>query len=655
MKLVQVGLATASVLVLFGCVSEQERREAQIAQTMVADIRSSIAAKDYDKAERLCDEGVTKCPTVDYDWASVKSNIAQLRQAIGQKEYAEWKRSDDGQASVSLEVFESKFKAGWRDRAKKKSMVRREQAMRIALYEKTVTNDLATIKKCYSRGYKYENPFLGERRRERNERSDWLAKWASPRLELAETDALAGEALLSDFGTKYLPNAYANYEKKREAVAELQQVFNEEFPQPWTIKSTDSKWNSFNKVLEKFVKTRTEFFICHDELCHYWLLSRFGVLRDNDFVQIDAKPLTVHLLPENIERAGYTLMKMIPMENKIAEFAAKYAPESNAIYQKMEREFKEIDALLSEVCKQRIQMDDVRYSRVLAVAISKRNDLVREMNALSYQLQAWHMDHRTTEKSSEDVAKCDAAMGRQLKPFVDALPSYIKEHTLGSVIARNDFINLNGGTLYHTDNRGKEYSTNIASFRMQRFEVTQLQWMLVMGDNPSERKGADLPVENVSWDDCQKFIKKLNEAEGTDYRLPTVNEWEFACRAGSRGTWCKGRNGEEIKDESVDRIGWFGYFDGGSSRTCKYIHPIGLKEPNLWGLYDMLGNACEWCVGEDPRLVNYERSERKFYHSYRGGSAYDGSGYFKYCDVSEGGIGRGPRINLGFRLAASSN
>lgn len=628
MKLVQVGIATASALILFGCVSEQERQEAQIAQTMVADIRSSIAAKDYDKAERLCDEGVTKCPTVDYDWALLKSNIAQLRQAIRQKEYEEWKRSDDGQASVSLAEFESKFKAGWRDRAKKKSMVRREQAMRTALYEKTVTNDLATIKKCYSEGDRYENPFLGERRRNWGEKSDWLAKWASPRLGITETDALAGEALLSEFGTKYLPNAYANYEKKRDAVAELQQVFNEEFPQPWTIKSTDSKWNSFNKVLEKFVKARTEFFICHDELCHYWLLNRFGVLVEKDFALIDAKPLAVHLLPENVERAGYTLTKMAPMESKIADFAVKYAPESNAIYQKMGREFKELDALLSEVFKQHIQMDDVRYSRVLAAAVAKRKDLVREMNALFLQLQTWYMDHKTTEKSSEDVAKCDAAMGKQLKPFMDALPTYIKECATGPIIAKSEMVAI----------PGRRYC-------MQRAEVTQLQWMLVMGNNPSHFRGPDRPVEHVFWDDCQEFIKKLNELDEAHYRLPTEKEWEYACRAGSKGDWGMRANGEE---GPLDVMGWY----GGSGNGDEGTHAVALKEPNAWGLFDMHGNVPEWC--EDLNNELNKLGVGGSYRVYRGGGWDDGA---SYCSAScrFDNIPVYGRNDRGLRLAASQN
>ena len=584
--------------------------------SMVCTVILALALGGCVSAERMAeysawqqsDDGVASVPLEEFEskYQSGWRERAATKKAQ-RLEFEGWKASDDAVANASMEDFVSKYQNGWRERAetKKKERLAREAkeaaerermakeraaaerarlakeaveraekqrlAMRTALYEKTVEQDLAAIKRCYSKGDRYENPFLGNRRHEQNENSDWLAKWSSPRLGLPEADSLAGAALLSEFGVKYLPNAYANYEKKRDALAELQQVFNEEFPQPWTIKTTDPKWNSFNKILEKFVKARTEFFICHDELCHYWLLSRFGVLSDKDYSKIDAQRLAVHLLPENVD-AGYTLVMMNAMEEKVAEFAVKYAPESNAIYQKMCREFKELDALLSEVLKQHNQMDDVRYSRVLAAAIAKRNDLARGMNALSLQLQTWYMDHKTTEKSSEDVTKCDVAMGRQLKPFMDELPSYIKEHALGPIIANSEMIKIPG-----------------QRYRMQRTEVTQLQWMAVMGNNPSNFHGPDRPVENVSWNDCQEFVKRASQMDGCRYRLPTEKEWEYACRAGSTTDWGRRVNGE---CGPLEAMGW--YFDD-RNRGTRGTYAVALKEPNVWGLFDMHGNVWEWC------------------------------------------------------------
>ena len=118
-------------------------------------------------------------------------------------------------------------------------------------------------------------------------------------------------------------------------------------------------------------------------------------------------------------------------------------------------------------------------------------------------------------------------------------------------------------------------------FYMGKYEVTQEQWEAVMGKNPSSRdKGAKLPVEKVSWNDCQEFIKKLNAKTNGGYRLPSEAEWEYACRAGTKTAYSFG---EDITKSDADV---------GSSTKAK---AVGSYRPNAFGIYDMHGNVWEWC------------------------------------------------------------
>ena len=129
------------------------------------------------------------------------------------------------------------------------------------------------------------------------------------------------------------------------------------------------------------------------------------------------------------------------------------------------------------------------------------------------------------------------------------------------------------------------HSVTLSGYYIGKTEVTQALWQAVMGSNPSDLKGDDLPVECVSWDDCQEFIRKLHSLTGENFRLPTEAEWEFACRGGnnSRGYKYSGSN-------YIDDVAW--YWDNSGDKT----HPVATKLPNELGIYDMTGNVLEWCA-----------------------------------------------------------
>ena len=163
-------------------------------------------------------------------------------------------------------------------------------------------------------------------------------------------------------------------------------------------------------------------------------------------------------------------------------------------------------------------------------------------------------------------------------------------------------------------------------FYLQTTEVTQAQWKAVMDQNPSSQKicGDNCPVEQVSWDDAQRFIQKLNRKEGTDkYRLPTEAEWEYACRAGSTTAFANGDITELQcdRDPNLDAIGWYCW------NSKNRIQPVAQKKPNAWGLHDMPGNVQEWCqdwfgVYPSDEVTNPKGPPSGSYRVMRGGTWY---------------------------------
>jgi formylglycine-generating enzyme required for sulfatase activity len=169
-------------------------------------------------------------------------------------------------------------------------------------------------------------------------------------------------------------------------------------------------------------------------------------------------------------------------------------------------------------------------------------------------------------------------------------------------------------------NQGRQHEVTLTkAFYMGKYEVTQEQWEAVMGNNPSERwyvlrgnnpsertKDGKLPVTDVSWDDCQNFIKKLNSKTSGGYRLPTEAEWEYACRAGTTTAYSFG-----------DKVG--------PNDLSDKLQAVGSHKANAFGLYDMHNNASEWCedwFGEYPFAVTDPKGPATGkYRVHRGGSS----------------------------------
>ena len=136
----------------------------------------------------------------------------------------------------------------------------------------------------------------------------------------------------------------------------------------------------------------------------------------------------------------------------------------------------------------------------------------------------------------------------------------------------------------YSDEKPLHQVTLTNDYYMGKYEVTQALWEAVMGSNPSNFKGDNLPVEKVSWNDCQEFISKLNSLTGRKFRLPTEAEWEYAARGGK-----KSRSYQYSGSSNISDVAWY---DGNSGSKT---HPVGTKQANELGIYDMAGNVSEWC------------------------------------------------------------
>lgn len=187
-------------------------------------------------------------------------------------------------------------------------------------------------------------------------------------------------------------------------------------------------------------------------------------------------------------------------------------------------------------------------------------------------------------------------------------------------------------------------------FYIGTYEVTQIQWEVLMNENPAVFRrlpdAGNRPVESVSWQDCQKFLRRLNGLNLGDFRLPTEAEWEYACRAGASTAFYWG---DDRLYREVDEHAWV------NSRSYAMTHPVGQKKPNAWGLYDMSGNVWEWCSDwyapypsqeerEDPQGPSEGKAK-----VFRGGSWYDFPVSQRSANRHRHGLDQGYTA-IGFRL-----
>ena len=279
-------------------------------------------------------------------------------------------------------------------------------------------------------------------------------------------------------------------------------------------------------------------------------------------------------------------------------------------------------------------------------------NIITGSHTISISKAGYNTYTQTVVIAESKTTTLNATLTKQATTTVTPTP------TATSNIGNIEMIFVKGGTftMGATAEQGSDafdfekptHSVTVSDFYIGKYEVTQAQWRAVMGSNPSCFKGDNLPVEEVSWDDVQEFIKKLNAKTGKRFRLPTEAEWEYAARGGNQSKGYKFSGSNSISD-----VAWY---DDNSRRKT---HPVGQKRPNELGIYDMSGNVFEWC---QDWYGSYSSSSQTNPTGPSGGSSRvlrGGSWCIsaRYCRVSyrNSSYPDSRYSSIGFRLALSAD
>jgi len=250
-------------------------------------------------------------------------------------------------------------------------------------------------------------------------------------------------------------------------------------------------------------------------------------------------------------------------------------------------------------------------------------------------------------EGAEAIAK-EAADKEAAKRDAERKAAKIKEiNSIEMVLVKGGYFTMGCSSEHDTDCNDDErpaHNVVVNDFYIGKYPVTQKLWEAVMDTNPSAFFGLELPVESVNWEEVQLFIEKLNALTGKQYRLLTEAEWEYAVRGG-----IKSKHQKYSGDNNLDKVAWY------NANSGQKTHPVGSKQSNELGIYDMNGNVWEW-VQDWKGSFDYSSKTNPagpasgFYRMYRGCSWQDNA---LYCRISRRGGGppdyKGPQ--LGFRLA----
>lgn len=441
-----------------------------------------------------------------------------------------------------------------------------------------------------------------------------------PRIE--NVDTVQSEKMLEAFGIRYMPNAYARYQETRAKALELEQTVVNTFPRGQASDPTGGEM--FGKAAKRLAIAVAKMFREHDELCFFLLLHQAGIFPETVLAKYDTSPISISLDLKEDAWPDDTPESLPALSPEDATFGTKHMPETFSALQNLSSLFEDGAKQYRELRQTALALDAVRAHRNLDLLRTRLEEIKKEWEAQRVALSVLRMKHALGEENTSTISDIDRKSAFDIQSYAKsiALKPYFVSHskTTDTTIILPSGVPMEmvwcpAGS-FIMGGPGKEKSSFDATqhqvtigqgFLMAKYEITQKQWLSMMGYKPWEvprrpvpgqldepafspkHEGADLPVHHVSWTEAVEFCRKA----GNGLLLPTEEQWESACRAGSTGPY--GGTG------NLDEMGW--YEENSRSRP----HPGGEKLPNAWGLYDMHGNVLEWCLNQSDNGRRVQR------------------------------------------------
>lgn len=436
----------------------------------------------------------------------------------------------------------------------------------------------------------------------------------------------------------------ARVEEKAKKIEDARLSMDQGFQEKWDL--LKRKQAAADRAFSKNDYNATSKFLQEAESAADWIMNR-GPLRyeadEKKSVMKEAKEQAEkNLIAVGVYNEAVTLEKrgMAAYENTEFEKATGLFVQAKARFERTSELNSQMAIALNSAGRIRKTASDVRairhansefmkgieYGKEL-VAVSKGN--LNEENCLKYI----HLANLAEEAFSRAVEESKKAQKNAKNAVV----------SIGN--CKMDFVLVYSGVF----KRGEQEVSLTKDFYIGKYEVTQAQWKAVMGNDPAHFKGADRPVEKVSWNDAMAFCEKLNESgkapKGWKFTLPTEAQWEYAARGGNLS-----KRYEYSGSNDINEVAW--YDDNSGDKT----HDVGTKKPNELGLYDMSGNVWEWCLdwydgyGDEKEVTDPQGPQSGSYRVVRGGGWYYRA---DFCLVA-GRFSFSPDnryFSIGFRLA----